>query len=135
MSGKGFEDVLNEYEEILDNKKPLPNGKFYRECDEQEKKRFNKLLDMVRIVQRTIVEKKVLGDEEKSVVASTIIESMFLNVEIFAKQSENEKKRQISESEQYLKKLDSVLGKEYVDPLRRIAELLKRANRPTMATR
>lgn len=122
-----FDSAIRDYEEILDNKKPLPNGKFYSELDEAEKKRLNKLLDMARIAGKALGEGKPMSSQEEEFFLETAKEGMLLNREAFANLSEEEKDKQWKEYEASLTKLEAVFGKEYVDSLRKRMAPLRKA--------
>src|SRR5580698_4410720 len=87
---ESFDDVIRDYDDIIANKNPLPDGKFYRDLEEQEKKRLNKLLDMARIMQKAVVEKKPV---EHEFIVNTLVQSMVLNRIAFAKVSDEENRQ------------------------------------------
>src|SRR5690349_4930854 len=87
---KSFDYMIRDYDDIISNKNPLPDGKFYRDLDEQEKKRLNKLLDMARIMQKAVVERKPV---EHEFIVDTLVQSMVLNRMTLANVSEEEKRQ------------------------------------------
>jgi F0F1-type ATP synthase alpha subunit len=121
---ESFDDVIRDYDDIIANKNPLPDGKFYRDLEEQEKKRLNKLLDMARIMQKAVVEKKPV---EHEFIVDTLVQSMVLNRIAFAKVSDEENRQRRETTEEYLKKLEPIVSKEYVDFLRKKIESVEKA--------
>ena len=121
---ESFDSVIRDYDDIIANKNPLPDGKFYRDLEEQEKKRLNKLLDMARIMQKAVVERKPV---EHEFIVDTLVQSMVLNRLALAKVSEEENRQRKETTEEYLKKLEPVVSKEYVDFLRKKIESVEKA--------
>jgi ABC-type uncharacterized transport system ATPase subunit len=121
-----LEELIRDYKAILENKRPLPSGKYYRECNELEKNRLDTLLDIARMMQRTSVRGKTLSDGEKDFLVFTLFESTLLNMDVHAWLTDTEKERQFEEAGKFLKKVESVLGEEYVEERMRQFEFLKR---------
>ncbi len=122
-----FGSVIRDYEDILDNKRPLPNGKFYRELGEPEKKRLNKILDTTRLANKALREGKPLSAQDEELFLAAATENMLLSREAFANLPEDEKERQWREMEAFFQKMEPVFGENYVEFLRKRMAPLRRA--------
>src|SRR5437867_4409806 len=78
------------------------------------------------MMQRTSVRGKTLSDGEKDFLVFTLFESTLLNMDVYAWLTDAEKEHQLEEAGKFLKKVQSVLGEEYVEERMRQFEFLKR---------
>lgn len=115
MSVRGIDTLIEEYLAILENRRPLLNGRLYRDCSEAEKNNINVLLDVARMTRKTLVEGNDLRESDKEMLVFTMFESTLLNHYWRSKISTTEKKKALSEAEKLLRKIEPVLGKAYAN--------------------
>ena len=125
----GIDVLIKEYEAIIGNKKPLSNGKIYRDCSEQEKNHVNALLDIARMTKVAMVEGRMLSNGQKDYLVYTIFESTILNQKVMGNLSDSEWQREFDEAGRLLRTMEPVLGKRYVDSRIKQFERLKKRKR------
>jgi hypothetical protein len=127
MSAGGIDVLIKEYEAVIDNKKPLSNGRLYRDSSEQDKNHVNALLDIARLTKITLIEGRMLSDSQKDYLVYTIFETTILNQEVAMKLSDKEWRREFDEAGRLLRTMEPVLGKRYTDSkIRQFDRLRKR---------
>jgi hypothetical protein len=130
LSAGGIDALIKEYEAIIGNKKPLSNGKLYRDSSEKDKNHVNTLRDIARMTKITLVEERVLSEGQKDYLVYTIFESTILNQEVVANLSDSDWDREFVEAGRLLRTMEPVLGKHYVDSKIKQFDRLKKRRRP-----
>ncbi|MDA4130806.1 MAG: hypothetical protein OK457_08555 [Thaumarchaeota archaeon] len=105
-------------EQIIEGKAPGMEGKYYEELSEEEKVRLNKYHDLLVFLKSQADAERGMSYPEIVEFKQQMAELHYVSLAVFSKLGDEERKKQMNETEEITKETEKVFGKSYVDSLR-----------------